>query len=119
LFHSGLLWGNRLTLWMMVLFVIVLVSGIVGVILQNIVPKNMLELVKMETSYEQIPYVIDKLKMEAEDIVVASCGLLPGSVPRAPREESEEEKEKRLKKLNVKLKALTPEQLKKSIPMMN
>src|SRR5437762_976014 len=47
LFHSGLLFGNRLTLWLMILFVIVLVSGIVGVFLQNVIPRDMLEFVKM------------------------------------------------------------------------
>ena len=117
--HSGLLLGNRLTLWLMILFIIVLISGIAGVFLQNIIPRDMLEFVKMETTYEQIPYVIGKLKIEAEDIVVTTCGLLPGSIPRAARDETEEEKEKRLKKLNVKLKALTADKLKQSVPMMN
>ncbi|HLX61597.1 MAG TPA: ferric reductase-like transmembrane domain-containing protein [Planctomycetota bacterium] len=119
LFHSGMLFGNQLTLWLMILFIIVLVSGIVGVVLQNIIPGSMIEMVKLETSFEQIPYAINKLRVEAEDVTVGCCGLLPNSVPRAERNETEDEKEKRLKKLNVKLKTLTPDQLKQAVPLMN
>ena len=76
LFHSGMLLGHALTLWLMLIFIVVEISGIVGVLLQNLVPHSMLEMVKAETTFEQIPYVIEVLQREAAKIVSSVCGAL-------------------------------------------
>ena len=81
LFHAGLKFGNYLTLWMMILFTIVLVSGIVGVLLQNILPRALLVRVQAETTFEQIPHVIDVLRTEADQIVASVCGPLGTEKP--------------------------------------
>lgn len=80
LFHSGLSFGNHLTLWLMILFSIVMVSGIVGLILQNVVPKMMVTRVQAESTYEQIPHVIGVLKNEADQMVSKVCGPLGNEV---------------------------------------
>ena len=84
LFHSGLRFGpgpSALAFWLMVLFSIVLVSGIVGVLLQNIVPRSMLLRVQAETTFEQIPFVVDSLRHEADGLVRHVCGPLGNEKP--------------------------------------
>jgi hypothetical protein len=60
----------------MIAFAIVELTGIIGVILQNLVPHSMLEMVKAETTFEQIPHVIEVLRDEAQTIVAQVCGPL-------------------------------------------
>ncbi|HYF48160.1 MAG TPA: hypothetical protein VEJ63_02065, partial [Planctomycetota bacterium] len=76
LYHAGMKFGWGLTFWMMVLFTIVLVSGIIGVILQNVIPRSMLVRVPAETTFEQIPHVVNVLRNEADQIVASVCGAL-------------------------------------------
>ena len=78
LYHSGFHWGRGLASWLMWLFVIVTASGITGLFLQNFVPARMTQLVKRETVYRQIPFVIDQLRREADmrvEFVTADLGL--------------------------------------------
>jgi hypothetical protein len=77
-YHSGFHWGRGLASWLMWLFVIVTLSGIAGVMLQNYVPARMTQLVKRETVYRQIPFVIDQLRREADtrvEFVTADLAL--------------------------------------------
>ena len=76
LFHAGMVLGHQLTLWLMILFILVEISGILGVILQNRIPHSMMEHVRAEVTFEQIPFVIDKLGEEATAIVSTVCGPL-------------------------------------------
>ncbi|MGH9774582.1 MAG: hypothetical protein ACRD50_06495 [Candidatus Acidiferrales bacterium] len=85
LFHSGFQFGGTLTSVLMWLFIIVVVSGILGVFLQNYVPRKMMTEVPMETIYEQIGHVRDQLAAEAKQIVEAACGSLEsGDVQARP-----------------------------------
>jgi hypothetical protein len=70
--HGGFksnFWGGTLTLWIMWLFVAVWISGLVGLVLQQIMPNRMLNQVPMETIFEQVDNIIDQLRREAEQIV--------------------------------------------------
>lgn len=74
LFHAGFrdgLWGGWMTWALMVLFIIIEVSGIAGLVMQNVLPGRLLREVEYETIYEQIDAVSAKLKEEAEAKVVA------------------------------------------------
>lgn len=72
IYHAGgLHWGGTLTQVIMWLFTIVIVSGIVGLILQQIIPTKMLRDVPAETIYEQIDHVLDQLRCEARDLVAS------------------------------------------------
>jgi len=78
LYHSGFHWGRGLANWLMWLFLIVSLSGIAGVVLQSIIPARMTQLVRRETVYRQIPFVIDQLRREADarvELVTADLGL--------------------------------------------
>lgn len=70
LFHGGFQLGNgALTRVLMVLFLIVFVSGIIGAVLQHFMPKMMTERVPMETIYDQIDRVIGQLVVEGAQLV--------------------------------------------------
>jgi hypothetical protein len=66
--HSGFRLGGPMTILLLVLYVIVMASGIYGLILQHQIPRLMQERVPVETIYEQIPHVRVKLREAAEDL---------------------------------------------------
>ena len=71
LFHSGFNFGKgTLTWWMMLIFTVVIVSGLLGALLQHYMPKMMTEQVPYETIYAEIPEIRKQLLDEA-DIKVA------------------------------------------------
>ena len=76
LFHAGFQIGGTLTAVLMLLFLVVILSGIFGVMVQQFLPTAMMNQVQMETIYEQIPHVLDQLREEADEMVVAVCGPL-------------------------------------------
>ncbi len=76
LFHAGLSFGGPLTGVMMWIFVVVMVSGVVGAALQHHLPRLIMTRVPMETIYEQIPHVRAQLLVEADTIVSDACGGL-------------------------------------------
>lgn len=79
LFHSGFSLGTApLTRTLMVLFIIVVVSGIVGVVLQQYIPRLMTDRVPMETVYEQIDRVCGQLVDEAATATSELCSALEG-----------------------------------------
>ncbi len=88
LFHAGFRIGGALTLALLVLFSIVIVTGIHGLVVQAIVPRLMTVQVNVETMYEQLNIYIGRVVEEATRMVTDICG------PLAPEpEKSEKEKE--------------------------
>ena len=84
LFHSGLRLGGALTTVLMLLFGLVVLSGVFGLVVQQILPRMMLTQVPMETIYEEIPHVLDQLRKEAEELVTAVCGSVENPSPLEP-----------------------------------
>lgn len=68
-FHAGFGFGKGLSFVLMMLFLVITLSGIVGLALQHWIPRRMTELVQRETVYDQIPAVIDNLRLEADERV--------------------------------------------------
>jgi hypothetical protein len=83
-FHAGFRFGGALTLVLMILFILVTLSGILGVILQQILPRVMTSRVTMETIYEQVGRVMDQLLAEADAIVIPAVGPLVEAVVSGP-----------------------------------
>jgi hypothetical protein len=67
--HSGFHWGAGLAALLMWIFLVIVVSGIFGVAMQNYIPRRMTELVQRETIEAQIPTVIRGLRIEADERV--------------------------------------------------
>lgn len=75
LYHAGFRWGQPwgLTWWLMLLFTVIVVSGIVGIVIQNVVPSRMLREIPLETIFEQLGEVTRHLRHEAAGIVERVC----------------------------------------------
>ena len=76
LFHAGFAFRGPLTLLMMMLFFIVIGSGILGAAIQHYIPSFMTARVPLETIYEEIPHVRAQLREEADQLAIAICGPL-------------------------------------------
>lgn len=81
LFHSAFSLGaGALTRVLMVLFIVVAVSGVLGAVLQHFIPRLMTERVQWETIYEQIDSVRAQLVEEADKIVADLRSALEGDL---------------------------------------
>ena len=72
--HSGFNLGGMLPTVLMILFVLTGLSGIYGLILQNIIPKWTLRLLPAETIYSEIDHVSEQSLQDLRRALVASCG---------------------------------------------
>lgn len=61
LFHSGFRLGGTLTSWVMLLYAVVMISGIFGIILQQFMPRLMKDRLPHEVVFEEIPFLRDRL----------------------------------------------------------
>ncbi|ODS79012.1 MAG: hypothetical protein ABS46_16365 [Cytophagaceae bacterium SCN 52-12] len=88
LLHGGFhfaLTRSTLAAVLMWLLVAVVLSGIWGWVLQNILPRIMLEHLPAETIYSQIDHVLGLYSAEAEQIVCITCGQTPEASPGEER----------------------------------
>ena len=91
LFHSGFSLGAApLTRTLMVLFIIVIASGILGAVLQEFIPRVMTSRVPMETVYEQIDHVCEQLLEEARASANDLCSALEGNLEHADQQQRAE-----------------------------
>ena len=73
--HSGFRWwGGPLATALMIMLVAVIISGIWGLALQQVLPKLMLDQVPAETIRSQIDHILGQYRAEAERAVRATCG---------------------------------------------
>lgn len=75
--HSGFRWGGGLSATLAALYVAVIASGVFGLVLQNVIPRRLLNEVPAETIYSQIPHVCRLLVEDSDDLVDAVCGREP------------------------------------------
>ena len=78
LFHAHFSWGEGLASFLMWIFLIITGSGVFGLLLQNYLPRRMTELVPRETVYEEIPALIQTMRLEADErveFITADLGL--------------------------------------------
>ena len=73
--HTGFRWGGCLSTTLMVLFLVVVASGIWGLALQQFLPSLLLRDVPSETIYSQIGVVSGLLVQEADTLVKKACGF--------------------------------------------
>ncbi|QDT04192.1 hypothetical protein K227x_25810 [Rubripirellula lacrimiformis] len=72
--HCGFHLGGWLPTTFMVLFVLCIVSGIYGMIVQNVLPKWMLRNLPSETIYSQIDYVSEQAVEDVRQLLISACG---------------------------------------------
>jgi hypothetical protein len=84
LFHGGFSARGPLTAVLMLLFAIVIASGLTGAALQHYLPRLMTTQVPMETIYEEIPHVREQLREEADQLIEAAV-LVEAASPDTAR----------------------------------
>lgn len=89
--HSGFRLGGSLSTVLMVLFLVVIASGVWGLALQNVLPRKMLIDIPAETIYSQIDRIIGQYREEAARLVLATCGKAAADPSRATEGRAEEE----------------------------
>jgi hypothetical protein len=67
--HSGFSWGNGLTWALWLVFLCVIVTGIYGLLLQQMLPRMMTARVPQEAPYEQIPHLCNVLRLKADALI--------------------------------------------------
>src|SRR3989440_1867832 len=75
--HSGFRLGGPMTTLIIILYVVVMVSGLYGLVLQHYVPTVMMERLPAESVYEQIPHIRAQL-------VAASTKMCDSFKPAPP-----------------------------------
>lgn len=75
--HTGFTLGSPLTTVLMVVFGVVIASGVYGVVAQQIIPRILLDEVPAETIHSQIGHVSERHAWDAEDMILAICGPDP------------------------------------------
>jgi hypothetical protein len=73
--HSGFYFRNTEATLLLLLFFIVILSGVWGLIMQQVIPGRLLREVPAETIYSQIPHVSNLLLEEADRLVIQTCGV--------------------------------------------
>lgn len=89
LVHAGWPWRGSLAFWLMILYLLVMVSGLFGLWMQQWLPRAMMESTPQETIYAQIDVVASRTLDDADALVTAVCGGPPFGCPitrQGPRE---------------------------------
>jgi len=73
--HTGFRWGGPFSTTLMVLFLVVIASGIWGLVLQQFLPDKLLKEVPAETIFSQIDYVSELMASEASSLVRSVCNI--------------------------------------------
>ncbi|HMJ88206.1 MAG TPA: hypothetical protein VK530_00235 [Candidatus Acidoferrum sp.] len=85
LLHCGFSLGSPMTAMLVVVYAVVMISGVYGLVLQHFLPRLMKERVPLETIFEQIPHVRKQLEDLAIDL---RKSLEPALVPTIAAVES-------------------------------
>lgn len=79
--HSGFSWGGPLEVMLWITFLAVLITGILGLGMQQILPRLMTSRVPTEAPYEQIPHLCKVMREKADELMDKLCGPYD---PRGP-----------------------------------
>lgn len=94
LFHSGFALGGAFTTVLMVLFYVVVASGVVGLGVQQYLPRMMTDRLPLETVREQIDHVLEGLAASAYEEVASVAGPIAEAEAERARIERELEVER-------------------------
>lgn len=73
--HGGVMWRGTLAVALMIVYLLVMASGVFGLLVQQVLPRWMLNTVPEETIYSQIEVVAAQNLAEADALVAATCGV--------------------------------------------
>jgi hypothetical protein len=74
--HSRWSWGGPVERALWGVLIAVFVTGVIGFVLQNVLPRLLTTRVPCEAPYEQVPHVVQVMRGKADTLVDAVCGPL-------------------------------------------
>jgi hypothetical protein len=69
--HSGFSWGGPLELALWIVFALTILTGIYGLLLQQVLPRMITTRVPCEAPYEQIPHICEVMRRKADGLLSA------------------------------------------------
>ena len=81
-YHSGFAWGGLVENALWITFGIVVLSGLYGLVVQQVFPRFLTSRVPVETFVQQVPYQCTRTKILSDRLVADACGRL--EVPHEP-----------------------------------
>ena len=90
--HTGLTFGGPLSTWLTILFTVVIISGVWGLLMQQVIPRWLLTEIPSETIYSQIENLSEQFLQEADAVMDAVCGIHPRGDNTVERETAVEGK---------------------------
>jgi hypothetical protein len=78
--HSGFRWGGPLERLLWAVTIAVLVTGVLGLVLQQVLPRLLLTRVPCEAPYEQVPHLCRLMRQKADALVETVCGPADATV---------------------------------------
>src|SRR5205085_8639857 len=79
--HSGFRWGGPLERLLWVVTIAVLATGVLGLVLQQALPRLLLTRVPCEAPYEQVPHLCRVMRQKADALVESVCGPADAVAP--------------------------------------
>jgi hypothetical protein len=70
--HSGFRWGGPLEITLWIILIALLLTGVYGLVLQQVLPGLLRRRVQSEASYEQLPHLCAILRRRADELVDAA-----------------------------------------------
>jgi hypothetical protein len=108
-FHAGFRLGGALSTALTLVFLAMIASGVYGLVLQQYLPRLMTTSAAAETVFEQIPHVIEQLRVEAYEIAATVCGPLDEAVDERAASERIQANPRRARQVSARRPAETPE----------
>lgn len=72
--HSGYSWGGPVEIALWVVLLGVVATGVVGLVLQQILPRLLTSRVRCEAPNEQVPHLCEVMRREADNLIDSVCG---------------------------------------------
>jgi hypothetical protein len=73
--HSGFHWGGPLERLLWVVFGLTIVTGVVGLLLQHVLPRMLTHRVGSEAPYEQIPHLCRLMRQKADELIKTTWSM--------------------------------------------
>ncbi len=83
LFHAGFRWGGPVEIGLWVTTLAIIVTGVVGLVLQHVLPRQLTTRVPNETFVDQLPYQCASMQFLADKAVAEVVGPLDTGAPDA------------------------------------
>ncbi|MBI3822747.1 MAG: hypothetical protein HY289_08705 [Planctomycetes bacterium] len=82
--HSGFRLGGTLTTTLMVVLILVILSGVWGLVLQNVLPRLMVEELPSEMTFAEMAYSVAQLVSAGDQLAAATSGVKADAATAEP-----------------------------------